>query len=114
MRWSEKWQMSFNFDKCKVMHIKSRHSNYEYNMRGKPLRIVTEESDLWVTISCDLKPKKNCKTACKKANTILGFISRNFVCKTPEVMLRGATTPPPYSSFGRSNSLEILLCCLLV
>ncbi len=51
MEWSEKWQMSFNFDKCKVMHNESRNSNYAYNMRGKPLRTVNEESDLGGTIS---------------------------------------------------------------
>ncbi len=79
--------MSFNLDKCKVMHTGPRNSNNEYNMRGQPLRNVIEESDLGLTISSDLKPTKNCKAACKKANTILGFIARNFICKTPEVML---------------------------
>ncbi len=42
--------MSFNFDKCKVMHIGSRNSNYAYNMRGKPLHTMIEESDLGVII----------------------------------------------------------------
>ncbi len=83
MQGSEKWQMSFNFDKCKGMHIGSRNSIHAYNMRGKPLRSVTKESDLGVPISSDIKPTKNCKAACKKVNTIIGFISRNFVCKTP-------------------------------
>ncbi len=75
--------MSFNFDKCKVMHIGSRNSNYAY----KPLRTVNEESDLGVTISSDLKITQNCKAACKKANTILGFVARNFLFKTPEAMI---------------------------
>ena len=29
-------------------------------------------------------------------------------------MIKGGDYPPPYSSSGRSNSLEILICCLLV
>ncbi len=76
--------MSFNFDKCKVMQIGSRNSNYAYNMRGKPLPTVNEESYLGVTLSSDLKPTKNCKASCKKVNTILGFIARNYVYKTPK------------------------------
>jgi len=33
--WSQDWQMLFNVDKCKVMHI--GHSNYKakYEMNGK-------------------------------------------------------------------------------
>ena len=86
-QWSEKWQMSFNVDKCKVMHVGSRNPNFNYKMQGKPLQVVQEESDLGVTISSDLKHTRHCKTACKKANTMLGFIARNFEYKTPEVML---------------------------
>ena len=87
IKWSEKWQMSFNPDKCKVMHVGSRNSNFSYKMQGKPLQAVQEESDLGVTISSDLKHTKHCKAACKKANTMLGFIARNFEYKTPEVVL---------------------------
>ncbi len=81
MQWSAKWQMSFNIDDCKVTHIESRNNNYEYYMRGKPLRTVNKESGLGITISSDLKLAENCKAACRRANTILGFIERNFVCK---------------------------------
>ena len=86
-QWSEKWQMPFNHDKCKVMHIGSSNSEYAYNMLGKPFNVVQEEVDLGVTISSDLKFTKNCKSACKKANQMLGFIARNFDYKTPGVML---------------------------
>ena len=87
VQWSEKWQMPFNVDKCKVMHVGPRNIKHTYNMAGRPLQVVQEESDLGITISNDLKPTKHCKLACKKANTMLGFIGRNFDCKTPEVML---------------------------
>ncbi|XP_050725194.1 uncharacterized protein LOC127002931 [Eriocheir sinensis] len=46
-----------------------------------------EEKDLGVTISSDLKHANHCKKAYNKANTMLGFIARNFECKTPDVML---------------------------
>ena len=79
--------MPFNLDKCKVMHVGSRNPKRTYNMNGRPLQTVQEESDLGVTITNDLKPTKHCKLACKKANVMLGFIARNFDYKTPEVML---------------------------
>ncbi len=65
------------------MHIGSRNSNHTYYMGGEPLQTVQEEKDLGVTISADLKHTKHCKPACKKANTMLGFIARNFEYKTP-------------------------------
>ncbi len=79
--------MTFNVDKCKVMHFGSRNSNHTYYMSGNPLQVVKEGSDLGVTISSDLKHVNPCKKAYNKANTMLGFISRNFESKTPEVML---------------------------
>jgi len=41
--WSQDWQMFFNVDKCKVMHIE--HSNYKakHEMIGKFLDEVTED-----------------------------------------------------------------------
>ena len=32
--WATKWQMKFNVDKCKVMHIGKNNPNYTYNMMG--------------------------------------------------------------------------------
>lgn len=78
--------MPFNFDKCKIMHSGSKKSKYRYNMHGKSLRAVNEKSDVGITIILNRKPQ-NCRTAWKKANTILEFISRSFVRKTSEVLL---------------------------
>ena len=77
--------MPFNIDKCKVKHIGSRNCNHSYQMQGKLLKTETKESDLGVTISNDLKSTKHCRTASKRANTMLGFIAKKY--KTPEVML---------------------------
>ncbi|CAM5084504.1 unnamed protein product, partial [Eretmochelys imbricata] len=35
--WATKWQMKFNMDKCKVMHIGKNSPNYTYNMMGANL-----------------------------------------------------------------------------
>ena len=44
--WSEKWQMKFNIDKCKVMHIGFNNGEVDYEIAGKKLEKVNEERDL--------------------------------------------------------------------
>ncbi len=56
-------------------------------MDDEPLQVVQEERDLGVTISSDLKQSKYCNSTCKKAYTMLEFITRNIEYKTPGVML---------------------------
>ena len=41
--WSILWQMSFNIEKCKVMHFGHGNKEYKYLMNGKELQTVMEE-----------------------------------------------------------------------
>ena len=47
-------------------------------MDGNRLQIVSEERDLGVIMSEDLKCEKQCVAAVKQGNKILGMIKRNF------------------------------------
>ena len=49
--WSNEWQMQFNVDRCKVMHIDKKNPFYSYKMNGTKLEEVTVEKDLGVYIS---------------------------------------------------------------
>ena len=55
--WSSDWQMLFNVDKCKVMHMGYNNTCPEYflNGSGRKLESVSEEKDLGVIVSDDLK-----------------------------------------------------------
>ena len=86
--WSEKWLLKFNKDKCKVMHVGYNNLKHNYKLQGRNLIRVEEEKDLGVIVKSDLKNGSQCMAASRKANTILGFIARNFDCKTPEVITR--------------------------
>ena len=68
------------------------------------LLVVSEEKDLGVIISRDLKWEKQCSAAVRTANKILGMIKRNFVDRSPE-RITGL-----YKNLVRSY-LEY--CCLL-
>ena len=37
-QWSDKWQMSFNLDKCKVMHLGHDNQKHIYTMAGQRLK----------------------------------------------------------------------------
>ena len=86
--WSEKWLLKFNKDKCKIMHVGYNNLKHNYKLQGRNLIRVEEEKDLGVIVKSDLKNGSQCIAASRKANTVLGFIARNFDCKTPEVITR--------------------------
>ena len=85
--WSQRWQMSFNASKCKVLHLGQSNRNHQYSMNGVFLDSVEDERDLGVNISTSLKPSKQCAIAAARANRILGLIRRNFNCLGREVVL---------------------------
>jgi len=86
--WSTDWQMAFNIDKCKVTHFGKNNKAYSYCLDGLPITEVTEEKDLGVIISKDLKVSKQCSAAYSKANKMLGVINRTITYKSTDIMLR--------------------------
>ena len=76
--WAEKWQLYFNTDKCKSLHIGKANKRQVYQMNGKSLDQVTEEKDLGVIIDNELKFHRQTATSVKKANRVLGIIKKSF------------------------------------
>uniref|UniRef100_A0A8C3H706 Reverse transcriptase domain-containing protein n=1 Tax=Chrysemys picta bellii TaxID=8478 RepID=A0A8C3H706_CHRPI len=85
--WATKWQMKFNVDKCKVMHIGKNNSNYTYNMMGANLATTSQEKDLGVIVDSSLKMSTQCAEAVKKANRMLGIIKKGIENKTENILL---------------------------
>ncbi|CAM5165119.1 unnamed protein product [Natator depressus] len=65
--WATKWQMKFNVDKCKVMHIGKNNLHYTYNMMGANLATTNQEKDLGVIVDSSLKTSTQCAAAVKKS-----------------------------------------------
>jgi hypothetical protein len=76
--WADKWGMSFNLAKCKIMHVGAKNPGYEYFMRGTKLGTTEEEKDIGVTVTKNLKPSAQCNKAAGRAAAVLGQIRRNF------------------------------------
>lgn len=72
----ETYEMSFTFDKCKVLHFRTRNSDLIYSTHGKLLQIWQEESDLIVVLRRDakIKRKTNNKTSTLIANSEPGVM----------------------------------------
>ena len=71
VKWSEKWQMLFNFGKCKCLHTGQGNLDVNYNMGDTVLSTTVKEKDLGITISVDMKVSEQCGIAGSKGNEIL-------------------------------------------
>ena len=85
--WVENWQMKFNIEKCKVLHIGSNNVQANYTMNNVPLSSAEKEKDLGVIVTKDLKPSQHCTQTVKTANKLVGFIGRTFEFKSEKVIL---------------------------
>ena len=87
VKWSEKWQMLFNFGKCKCLHTGHRNLNVNYKMGDTVLGTTVKEKDLGVTISADMKVSEQCGIAASKGNQMLGLIRRNITYKGKKLII---------------------------
>ena len=81
VKWSEKWQMLFNFGKCQCPHTGPGNTGMNYEMGGTILRKTVKEKDLGVTMNANMKVSEQCRIAASKGNQVLGMIRRNIKTK---------------------------------
>jgi len=84
VEWSHIWQLPFNVDKCKVMHVGKRSKlTHEYTMlcsdgSRRRLEVIKVERDLGVMVSDDLKVRAQVEAAAARANSELGRLKKAF------------------------------------
>jgi len=89
IQWADEWQMMFNTSKCKVMHFGKKELNsVDYYMSDQCLTSVTEEKDLGVVVSSDMKSSQQCNQSYSKASRMLAMINCTIVYKNSENLLR--------------------------
>ena len=76
VKWSEKWQMLFSFEKCKCIHTRHRNLYVNYNLEDTVLSIAIKEKGLGVTIVSELLRHNGMKlrktlSQLKKRNVVL-------------------------------------------
>ena len=103
VKWSEKWQMLFNFGKCKCLHTGPGNTGMNYEMGGTILSKTVKEKDLGVTMNANMKVSEQCRIAASKRNQILGMIRRNITYKEKSLII------PLYKAIVRPH-LEYCNC----
>ena len=87
VKWSKKLQMLFNFGKCKCVRIGHGNMDEEYEMGHTVLGRTTQEKDLGVTLSADMKVSEQCGIAAAIGNQILRPIRRNIIYKEKQLIV---------------------------
>jgi len=82
--WSDRWQLPFNKDKCKVVHYGRNNPVAQYAMDGTIMESLEAEKDLGVVFDAKLNFSEHIRAACRKANSRLGIVRRTFLELPPK------------------------------
>jgi len=63
-QWGHRWQMKFNVEKCKVMHLGCHNTNSDYYTNGQML----QKERLGIVITDNGKVAGQCEEAYSRAN----------------------------------------------
>ena len=80
--WSKKWQMNFNVDKCKCVHIGRNNKDHGYYIGDNIVQESSSEKDLGVIVESTMDWGKQCANVARSGNMMLSQINRTFTYKT--------------------------------
>ena len=90
VEWSETWLISFNSDKCKMLHLGKNNPKHNYTIKEGDTTVTLSETicekDLGVSIDPELKFRDHIHLTIKKARRISGMILRNMTYKNKSIM----------------------------
>jgi hypothetical protein len=86
--WADLWGMQFNVSKCKVMHMGHKNPRHVYQMNGQVLEASSEERDIGVVVTENLKPSAQCAKAARTAQSVLGQLIRAFHYRDRHIFMR--------------------------
>ncbi|CAM5108174.1 unnamed protein product [Natator depressus] len=95
--WAKRNLMRFNKDQCRVRHLGRKNPMHRYRLGTKWLGSSSVEMDLRVTVDEKLDMSQQHALVAKKANGILGCISRGIASRSRDVII------PLYSTLVRPH-----------
>jgi len=81
-QWCDTWLLRFNTDKCSTLHYGNHNPNKTYSLGDGPDKTNipnnSQECDLGIIFSTDLKFRQNINKCINKANSMIGLVRRTF------------------------------------
>ena len=89
-RWEKQWSMEFHPNKCQLLRITKRKNtiDHAYNIHGTAIQLTKDAKYLGITISNNLSWNTHINNICKKANSTINFLYRNFGSCSKEIKQR--------------------------
>ena len=76
--WADEWQLTFNANKCKVLHIGWLNRHHVYTLKETELGETAVERDLGIHIDTELKFRQQAAAAISNASQVMAVIRRSF------------------------------------
>ncbi|CAM4687652.1 unnamed protein product [Lepidochelys kempii] len=95
--WAKRNLMRVNKDKYRVLHLGRKNPMHRYRLGAEWLGSSSAEKDLGVTVDKKLDMSQQCTVVAKKANGILGCISRSIAIRSRDMII------PLYSTLVRPH-----------
>ena len=87
-KWSNRWLMEFNTDKCKILHLGSNNPECSFSLNNKSLGNSCSERDLGIIVDNTMKFSEHCNVVASRANSVLGMIKRTITCKRKDIIVK--------------------------
>ncbi|GAB0186244.1 mitochondrial enolase superfamily member 1 [Grus japonensis] len=86
-KWADKNLMKFNKGKSKFLSLGMNNPRHQYLLGADQLEMSFAEKDLGLLVDTKLSMRQQCALVAKKANSILGCITKSIASRLKEVIL---------------------------